>query len=316
MRNFPKPVLVMSACLDLQPVRYNGEPIKDEFTIKLREYCRVVPVCPEISIGLGVPREKVIVYVKENFRIFQPSTGMDLTDEMISFAESFLSSLERVDGFLLKSKSPSCGVSGTRIYKDPYGKQAFARGKGLFALKVLERFEFVPVEDEKRLRNADLRDHFLIRLFAIADLRESLSKVKDVKDLVDFHRRYKYLIMAHSQQKLKEMGRTVANASKSLPDSLQTYQALFLQMLKKRPSKGQHINVLLHIMGHISDKINDTEKRHFFELVENYKRGHETLYTLLEILRTWAYLFGEEYLFDQVYLEPYPKDLRSVIINT
>lgn len=312
MRKFPKPLLVMSACLDLQPVRYNGEVVKDPFAIKLREYCHIISVCPEVSIGLGVPRDKVIIQKGESLRLIQPSTGRDLTQLMLSFSKEFLDSLDAVDGFLLKSKSPSCGVSNTRIYKDPQGKEFYGRGKGLFATHVLERYQLLPVEDEGRLKNKEIREHFLVRLFAIADLREFLSKAQDVKDLVEFHSRYKYLIMAHSQVKLKQMGQLVAEAKKNFKEALSRYRILFMEALKRRPTKGQHANTLLHIMGHLSRALKKSEKEHFYSLVESYKAGQKDLYTLLEIIKSWSYRFDEKYLTDQVYLEPYPDELSVI----
>lgn len=310
MRTFPKPRLVMSACLDLQPVRYNGEVVKDPFAIKLREYCQIISVCPEVSIGLGVPRDKVIL--QKGARLIQPTTGRDLTQLMLSFSREFLDGLDTVDGFLLKSKSPSCGVSNARIYKDAYGEEFYGRGKGLFATQVLERYKLLPVEDEGRLKNKELREHFLVRLFAIAELREFLSKAQDVKDLVEFHSRYKYLIMAHSQEKLKQMGKLVAEAKKNFKEAISRYRILFMDALKRRPTKGQHANTLLHIMGHLSSKLKKSEKEHFYSLVESYKTGQKDLCTLLEILKSWSYRFDEKYLTDQVYLEPYPSALNVI----
>lgn len=302
----------MSACLDLQPVRYNGEVVKDPFAIKLKEYCKIISVCPEVSIGLGVPRDKVILQKTESLRLIQPTTGRDLTQLMLSFSKEFLNNLDTVDGFLLKSKSPSCGVSNTKIYKDVYGKEFYGRGKGLFATQVLERFELLPVEDEGRLKNRGLREHFLIRLFAIADLREFLSKAQDVKDIVEFHSRYKYLIMAHSQAKLKRMGQLVAKAKENFKEALNEYRILFMEALKRRPTRGQHANTLLHIMGHLSSALKKSEKEHFYSLVKSYKVGHKDLHTLLEIIKSWSYRFDKKYLTDQVYLEPYPNELNII----
>ncbi|QWK19701.1 MAG: DUF523 and DUF1722 domain-containing protein [Hydrogenobacter thermophilus] len=315
MRSFVKPVLVISACLDLQPVRYNGQVVKDELALKLREYCQTIAVCPEVSIGLGVPRDRVIVYMDKEPRLFQPSTGRDLTQEMLLFSESFLSSLPEVDGFLLKSKSPSCGISGTLVYKDPYAKEFYKRGKGLFAMRVLEKFELLPVEDEGRLKNPEIRDHFLTRLFAVAHLRSALSKVDSVMQLMEFHRQYKYLLMAHSQVKLKEMGRLVANSKGNLQESVKMYRLLFMQALKRRPSRKQHANVLLHMFGHLSRHINQKEKSHFVSLVEKFKQGKRDLYTLTDIIKSFAYRFEESYLLEQAYLEPYPEELKDAIIN-
>lgn len=310
-RQFPKPKIVLSACLSGKPVRYNGGTVEDAFVKKLITYCEVVEVCPEVEIGLGVPRPKIIVYkTQEGYRLSQPSTGAELTQRMEEYAEKFFSSLSEVDGFVLKSKSPSCGVSNTLVYKDPQGEEFYGKGKGLFALRAIERFGLLPIEDEGRLKNPEIKDHFLVRLFAIADLRESFQRIKRLKDLMDFHQRYKYMLMAHSQVKLKELGRLVAQArEENLEKSLEDYRLLFLQAIKKRPSRGQHANALMHILGHLSRHLNQKEKRHLLSAIEKFKEGKESLHTLLELFKSLAYRFENPYLMSQAYLEPYPWEL-------
>lgn len=311
VRSFTRPRLVVSACLNQKPVRYNGQTVRDEFVLRLLPYCEVIDVCPEVEIGLGVPRDKIIVYLLDDgFGLSQPSTGLELTERMKSFSESFLSSLTEVDGFLLKSKSPSCGLSNTSVYKDREGKSFHSKGKGLFAMEVLKRYGLLPAEDEGRLKDEEIRRHFLVRLFTFADMRESLSKIKSVRELMDFHQRYKYLLMAHSQVKLKEMGRLVANTrEENLKESLEKYRLLFMLALKRRPSKGQHANTLFHIFGHLSSKLKERERAHFYKLVEDYREGKVEHRTLIELLKSLAYRFDVDYLLNQAYLEPYPAEL-------
>lgn len=313
VRNFPRPRIVVSACLNLKPVRYNGQEVRDEFVLKLLPYCEVIEVCPEVAIGLGVPRDKIIVYKRNNsFGLSQPSTGLELTNRMESFSKEFLSSLKEVDGFLLKSKSPSCGVSNTKVYKDSQGKEFYSKGKGLFAIRALESFESLPIEDEGRLKNKDLREHFLTRLFSLADMRECLKNIREVNEIMEFHQRYKYLLMAHSQTKLKAMGRLVAGAKKeNLEGILEEYKRLFKEALKRRPSIGQHVNTITHIFGHLSRNFKPSEKAHFLKLVEDYKTGRIERKILIEFLKSYAYRFENQYLINQTYLQPYPEELEN-----
>ncbi len=311
--SFEKPILVMSACLDLQPVRYNGEIVKDEFALRLRDYCQIITVCPEVEIGLGVPRGKIIVYVEDGtYRVFQPSTGRDLTENMKDFSENFTKALGEVDGFLLKSKSPSCGVSNTLVYKEPQGKVFHSKGKGLFAMKMLQAFPMLPVEDEGRLRNPAIKDHFLTRLFALAYWRVFSKKVGKINDLYEFHRRYKYMLMAHSQQLLKKMGKLLAdfNKQQDLEELKNKYGDLFKTALAKRPSVGNHVNTLMHIFGHLSDFLNSHEKRHFLVILDRLKEGKTSFAVARELLRSWAYRFDDQYILSQSYLNPYPQDLE------
>ncbi len=306
----PKPKLVISACLKGEFVRYDGGTVKDPFVEKFLKYCEPIGVCPELAIGLGVPRPKVLIYWKDGSpRLFQPSTQKDLTQEMLRFSNEFLSSLPEVDGFLLKGKSPSCGVSNSTLsYKDPEGKIFSHRTKGLFAREVLEKFQDLPVEDEKRLKDEHIRKHFLTRLFSLARLREFLSTARHISQLMDFHRRNKYLLMLHSQVKLKEMGRLVAN-SKSFQETSKEYARLFRSAFKRSPSRGQSINTFTHIFGHLSGRLNQREKQHFFSLLEDFRKGALQERVILELLKNWSFRFEEEYLQAQTLFEPYPKEL-------
>lgn len=178
-----KPRVVVSSCLAGENVRYDGKPVEDEFSQKLIRYTEVIKVCPEVGIGLGVPRDRVIVYLQDKeLRLSQPSTGLELTERMSRFSKDFFEQLPEVDGFLLKSKSPSCGVSRTKTYKDQKGEHYRGLGKGLFASEVLKRFPYLPVEDELRLRSHRVRLLFTLSLFALAYVRERSAE--------EFHRRF------------------------------------------------------------------------------------------------------------------------------
>ncbi len=311
-RVFDKPNLVLSACLDLQPVRYNGEYVKDEVTLKLREYCNVIPICPELEIGLGIPRDKIIVYkTGSGYGLSQPSTNRELTKEMNEFSQKFLKSLKEVDGFLLKSKSPSCGVSNTSVYKDKEGTKIYGKGKGLFTMAVMDYFHDLPVEDEGRLRNPILRDLFFTNLFALAHWRNFKEKAKSIREMMEFHQSYKYLFMSRSPSYLKIMGRLLADYKQgdSFEKLKEDYEKLFKQVLTRNTTAGKHVNVLTHILGHISDFLKSEEKKHFLALLRKYKSEKISLQVLREMIISWAYRFENKYLLIQVYLNPYPEEL-------
>lgn len=190
-----KPRLVVSACLLGEKVRYDGNSAEDTFVVELARSCDVIPVCPEVSIGLGVPREKIIVYTdEEGFGLFQPGTGRDLTEDIKTFSKDFLTALPQVDGFILKSRSPSCGVSRTKTYEDPTGRIYRGPGRGLFASEILKRYPYYPVEDEVRLKSGRRRALFLAKLYALFTLRtdpiklELLLKTLGLWSLKEFRR--------------------------------------------------------------------------------------------------------------------------------
>lgn len=308
---FPRPTICISACLKGENVRYNGQNIHDDFVSLLIKYCNTISVCPEIAIGLGVPRNKILVYcVNGEFRLYQPTTGIDITEKMNEFSQSFLSTLKDVDGFVLKAKSPSCGIWGTKIYKNPQVTVFYSKGKGLFAMQVLSHFRYLPVEDEKRLNDEEIRDHFLVRLFSLAELRQNFSESFSISALIAFHERYKYLLMTYNQQKLCDLGRIVAKYEKgTINKGVSEYKKVFYSAFKKKPSRKHHINTILHIFGYFSEKLNVQEKKHFLNLVEQYQENKIRRDVLVQILRNWAYRFNDTYLLEQRYVNPYPQDL-------
>lgn len=243
-----KPKIVLSGCLNLEPVRYNGKIVMDELVLKLRKFCHVLSVCPEVSIGFGVPRNRIVLYREDNaFRLFQPSSGLDLTERMVEFSMNFIKSLTHVDGFLLKSKSPSCGVSGTLVYRSKEDKRARLKGKGLFAMEIIKAFPLLPVEDERRLKDPKRREHFLIRLFSAANLRETLERAESVKDLAEFHESYKSLLLVYSKEKLIRMERLIKEGE-DLNSIKEDYRRLFLSAMRRRPSKEKREKVLLRTL--------------------------------------------------------------------
>ncbi len=313
MRTFEKPLLVLSACLDLQPVRYNGEIVRDEFVVKLRQYCQIIPVCPEVGIGLGVPRSKIHVYIENgDYRVFQPATGRDLTEKLLEFSHTFLESLPQVDGFLLKSKSPSCGVSNTKVYKDRDAKEFYGKGKGIFAMEVLKAYGDLPVEDEGRLHNHQIRDTFLSYIFASAHWRAYAKEAKGITDLMNFHRMYKYALLSRSPMLLKRMGNLLAQYKKdeSLERIKLEYEAMFRKAFMKRAGVGSHVNTFMHILGHLSDFLTRKEKSHFLDILEKFRKGQFPISVPREMLRNWAYRFDDEYILSQTYLNPYPEELE------
>lgn len=167
-----RPRLVVSQCLELEACRYNGVSIRAPWVRRLEPFVELIPVCPEVAIGLGVPRDPVrLVSLGATTQMVQPSTGRDLTAPMTTFARDFLDRVEPVDGFLLKSRSPSCGIEDTKLYTAAEEPEPAGKGAGLFAAAVLERFGDRAIEDEARLEDRDVRHRFLVQLFTLARLR-------------------------------------------------------------------------------------------------------------------------------------------------
>lgn len=295
----------MSKCFSY-PVRYNGGIVHDNFIEKLKKFVDYELVCPELAIGLGVPRQRLIIQKLDGKKhLYQPETNKYLTKEIIEWADSFAKSADAVDGFLLKSKSPSCGIASANLYVED---KIASRTDGFFAEAIKNHFPFFPVEHEGRLKNPELRDHFLIRVFTFADIRQ-LKKEGKADALVKFHTRYKYLLMTYNQKILQELGKLVADGRFSLKEKMAKYEINFYRAFGKRPSRARHYNTIQHIFGYFKTELNQREKSHFLNLLKEYLSGDLELRTILEILNNFAFRFDNEYLLNQKYINPFPKEL-------
>ena len=242
MKEFPKPVVVVSKCITFEPVRWDGQIIADEFVEKLKPYVNFVPVCPEVGIGLGVPRDPIrIVLVDGEKRLLQPATGLDFTDKMKEFSESFLDSLDAVDGFILKSGSPSSGFKNVKVYPSIEKVASTGKSSGFFGEAVLQKFPNLAIEDERRLLNPRIRQHFLTKLFTLASFRE-VKKSGKVRDLVKFQSDNKYLLTAYNQKELRSLGKEAANQEhKAFDETIKNYEThLYYALARTR----RHMSML------------------------------------------------------------------------
>jgi uncharacterized protein YbgA (DUF1722 family)/uncharacterized protein YbbK (DUF523 family) len=313
LRKFAKPRIVSSKCIEFEPCRYNGLIIRSSIVENLRKYAEFHPVCPEVEIGLGIPRDPVrVVEAEGKMELFQPATEKIFTKKMHDFSESFLNSVYDLDGFILKNRSPSCGVNNIKVYHGFRNPGSRREGVGLFARRVLDKFPDLPVEDEGRLRNLAIRENFLTRLFTLADFREITEK-GDFNDLIEFQSRNKLLLLSYSQEYLKKMGRILSDRrSTSFPDLKRDYGIFLRKALSSSPKITSNINVLLHAMGYFSKGLSHQEKSFFLDNLQKYREGRVPLLVNLNILKSWIIRFGEDYLDKQTFFEPYPEDLMQV----
>jgi len=281
MRRHPRPTVVTSMCLELEACRYDGGMVRAPFIEKLLPHVDLDPVCPEVEIGLGIPRDPIrLVALEGAQRLMQPTTGRDVSDRMEAFSARFLEERREVDGFILKSRSPSCGIKDTKIYGSIDGERPAERGQGMFGAAVLERFPHAAVEDEERLTQFRLRHHFLTKLFARASFRSVRSSGK-MGRLVAFHTENELLLTAYHQTEMRALSRIVANRERRPFDAVMAdYEERLSHALARPPRSTSNMNVLMRALGHFSDGPSGAEKKH--------------------------------YLARQTYLEPYPGELMDL----
>jgi len=310
MRVFSRPIVVVSKCIEFEAVRYDGQIISSDFVKQLKNYVDFIPVCPEVEIGLGIPREPLrLVKRNDSILLIQPATGLDLTQQMDLFSKRFLSSLGEVDGFILKSKSPSSAIKDARIYPSNKKVAALGHGSGIFGSAVLKIFSNKAVEDEKRLLNERIREHFLTKLYALADFR-NVKKTGTGNALVEFQSRNKLLLTAYSQVQLHIMGRLAAERkNKHLIETIVEYEVHLSEALKRPPKVGSNYNVLIKAAGYFSSKLTSKEKAFFLDSANKYKSGLQPFSAPLSILKSWIIRFDEAYLERQTFFEPFPEKL-------
>ena len=307
---FPTPRVVVSGCLDFEACRYNGQRIPFDLIRELEPYVKYVPICPEVEIGLGIPREPIRLVTGKNApRLVQPATELDVTAEMNTFSTSFLAKSGDVDGFILKSRSPSCGLHGVKVYDGPETTSNNGRAPGLFAAEVMVQYPGAAMEDEGRLRNYRIREHFLTKLFGLAQLR----CVSSMRELVAFHTEYKLVLMTYNQKKMRDLGRLVGNAGRERLDQiLPAYRMGFGLALRTAPRYTTVINTVEHAYGHMSDKLKAGEKNFFQQQLKRYKDGRLPVSALTSLVHAWAVRFEVGYLLEQSFFQPYPAELASL----
>jgi uncharacterized protein YbgA (DUF1722 family)/uncharacterized protein YbbK (DUF523 family) len=305
----------VSSCLLGEQVRFDGGHKRSDFlTDTLGRFVEFVPVCPEMEIGLGTPRESIRL-VRDGddadaIRLVGNKTGLDHTDKMKAYADRRTSELgrEELSGYVLKKDSPSCGMERVRVYAA--SGMATRDGAGLFASALMFRYPSLPVEEEGRLNDPHLRENFVERVFAYRRLRSFFSSRWSLGGLVQFHTVHKLVLMAHSPKAYSELGRFVADAKHLARDRVRNeYELMFMDALKKLATAARHTNVLHHMLGYLREHLDTTARAELVGLIDDYRGGLVPLIVPITLFRHYVREFDVTYLRDQVYLEPHPKEL-------
>ena len=305
--------LGISRCLLGESVRYDGGHKRDPFlTNELGRYVEWVPVCPEVEMGLPVPRESMrLVGDPANPRLVAPKSGIDYTERMVAWARARADQLagEKLHGFVFKKDSPSSGLFRVKVYNEHgIGER---NGVGMFAREVARRFPLLPLEEEGRLNDMPLRENFIERVFAYYRLTEMLTQESTPGGLVKFHTAHKMTLMAHSPKHYTEMGRLVADAgTRKWKDLTAEYGARFMEGLGVMGTPGKHVNVIQHLMGFLKNDLSSEDKQELLSLIEDYRLGLLPLIVPLTLLKHHLNRYPmPEWVQQQVYLYPYPKEL-------
>lgn len=295
----------ISACLLGREVRYDGGHKRDAFlTESLAPHVQWVPFCPELEVGMGVPRPPLRLAGDPAHPRLLTRTGADWTEPMERHARERARALHHVHGAVFKKDSPSCGLFRVKIHPE-VGPPARG-GTGLFAAAFVAANPLVPAEEEGRLNDPALRENFVERVFAYRRLHALLEQPMRIDRWMAFHAAHKYQLLAHSTVAYRELGRLVAQGGETLPAA---YAWGFLRALAAPAPRQRHVNVLQHVLGHFKRQLSPGDKAEALGLVDDYRRGLVPLVVPLTLVQHFLRLHPDEWLAAQTYLAPYPREL-------
>lgn len=299
-----RPRIGVSSCLLGEQVRFNGGHSRSRFlSDELGPHVDWVPMCPEMAIGLGTPRETLRLTLKE--RLVNRSGTADHTA-----AVAALPLPVGLDGYVLKAKSPTCGLHRIPRYRDN-GQPADRHGRGVFAQRLTVAFPLLPVEEEGRLNDPVLREAFVERAFACARLRALLSGPWRPRDLIGFHARHKLQLLAHDPHRNLLAGRVVAHAGhRPRTETAAAYRDLFWEGMAGTATRARHTNALLHAFSQVSKDLSQAQRHDLLDRIEAYRRGQAPLSVPVALLDHHASGGTLPWLAAQTYLQPFPADLR------
>lgn len=300
-----KPKLIISKCLNSEKCRYNGQCYDDKVISLLREYIDIETVCPESEIGLPTPRNPIRIETHDNkYKLTELNSGLDYTSQMTEFAEEFLNNIDDIDGFILKSKSPSCGINDVKIYSKDNKISIRNNGTGVFANKLLEKNLNIPIENEGRLKNYDIRDDFLTKIFTINNLKSEES-------IINFHNKNLLLLMSYSKEATDELSKII-NKENLNEEDINLYKTKVYDVLASKRDKNSKIDIAKYIFKKYKKDLNEDEIKYFEGLLNLYQNKKIPFSSIKVALQIYGLRFEDKDLLIQTFFNPYPENLISV----
>jgi uncharacterized protein YbgA (DUF1722 family)/uncharacterized protein YbbK (DUF523 family) len=300
-----------SSCLLGEEVRFDGGHKHNGYLTKtLARYFEMIPFCPEVAIGLGVPRPPIrLMSIDGQVRVVGVADpALDVTEDLVAYGRTVAARLNDVSGYIFKRGSPSCGMERVRIYSDK--GMPMDSGAGRYAQTIMQELPLLPTEEEGRLMDPVLRENFIERVFVYHRWQSLCRSGLTPARLVDFHTNHKFSILAHDEPAYRELGKIVAGAGNAdLPQLVERYATLLMTAMKKRATRKLHSNVLTHIMGFLKDKIDSDDKAELLGVIEKYRHEKIPLIVPITLLKHHLRRYPDPYIARQVYLNPHPEEL-------
>ncbi len=311
MQESPKIPIGISACLLGEEVRFNGGHKRSRICLNaLAQVFEYRSYCPEVAIGMGVPRETIRLEGElEAPRVVGSKTpGLDVTDELYEYGRRVAAESEDLSGYILMKDSPSCGLYSTKVYRN--GHPLPGKHQGMFVRGFRAENPLLPMEEEGRLNDPVLKENFVALVHVYDDWRRHFKPDPSPRALVAFHSRYKFLVMAHSQKAYRELGQIVAEAgAPGFEARVEAYFEALMGVLQKPANRKGHVNALYHILGYLKESVDGDARQDISRMIDSYREGHVNLSVPATLLNHYIQRVGSDYINEQAYLRPYSEAL-------
>ncbi len=279
-----KILLGISSCLIGEKVRFDGGHKQNRYVLDtLGKYFSYRPFCPEMAIGLGVPRETIRLVDIDGQRqaVGNKNAALNVTDALIQSAQDQQSWHRQIFGYIV-----------------------------IYTATMMRNFPTLPIEEEGRLGDPVLREGFVKRVFVYKRWHDMLANGLDWAALTEFHARHKLILYSHNQDLGRNLGRELSAAhSQPIEDYAPSYLTQLMDILKIYAKRSNHVNVLEHIRGYLKRDLDKSDKQELSESIENYRLGLLPLIVPITLLRHHFRKIPNEYIERSYYMQPHPDEL-------
>ncbi len=315
MIDYARPIIGISKCLEFDMCRYDGSRINNNFVRNMKKYVDFVPICPEVGIGLGTPRKPIrLVKIDGVKNLYQPSSEKNLTQEMHNFTQKFVASTEVLDGFIFKRDSPTCGISDVRLYHKLGTDSGYQKTSGMFSEGISVEFPNMVKEDEKRLSNILIREHFLTRIFVLANLRESL-KQQSIEKLFEFYSKSMLLLLCHDEKLTAELG-LIFKIEDDFEIISKKFQKIVYDILSSNVKKTPMIDTFDYMFDFVKSKLSESEQSHYQSLIDEFENDLISHSQISTLLYSWALRYNVKIILEQSLFDPFPKNLLLDLVES
>lgn len=301
-----KPKIVVSGCLYGTKCRYDGQGYNDKVIQSLKDYVDIQTVCPELAIGLSIPREPIRIEMnKENeeYRLIDYNSKNDYTNQMTEFSEEFINGLDDIDGFILKSRSPTCGLKDAKVYYRGNKCSIRSNENGFFSQKIIDKYDYLPIENEGRLKNYNIRDNFFTRIFFINNLKNN-------KNIIEFHKNNLLLLKSYDEESTNEVS-DILNENR-MEDQVHQYKKKVLNIVSNQRKKENKLSIIIKVFEKYKNMLNEEEINMFNGLIESYENQRIPFSTLEVVIKMYATRFKDKDILNQTFFYPYPENLINI----